>query len=110
VAESIRYHFDEHIPPVIAAALRKQGIDVTTTLDAKLRTRDDGNHLAYCCAERRVLVSRDADFLRLSESQDHCGIVACRRRNLTQKQLIDGLILIHAIFTPEEMKGHVEYL
>jgi len=63
VAERIRYHLDEHVPPVVAAALRQHGIDVTTTVGAALRTRDDPAHLDFCRREQRVLVTRDADFL-----------------------------------------------
>jgi predicted nuclease of predicted toxin-antitoxin system len=96
--------------PVIAAALRQHAIDVTTTHDVHLRTRADPDHLRFCIEHRRVLVSRDADFLRLAPSTTHPGIVSCRRRNLSPKRLIEGLILIHALLTPEEMCDHIEYL
>jgi hypothetical protein len=38
VSEQIRFHLDEHIDPNIARGLRRYGIDVTTTVDAGLRT------------------------------------------------------------------------
>lgn len=34
--DRIRFHLDEHIDPDIARAIRKYGVDVTTTADAKL--------------------------------------------------------------------------
>jgi Domain of unknown function (DUF5615) len=33
----IRFHLDEHINPAIANALRRRGIDVTTTADVGLQ-------------------------------------------------------------------------
>lgn len=41
MAERIRFHLDEHIDFDIALALRRHGIDVTTTNDARLRTKSD---------------------------------------------------------------------
>jgi len=32
--ERIRFHLDENVDPVIALALRRYGIDVTTSVDA----------------------------------------------------------------------------
>ncbi len=37
----IRFHLDEHIDRDIARALRLYGIDVTTTVEAGLRTKID---------------------------------------------------------------------
>jgi len=41
VSEQIRFHLDEHIDSNIARGLRRYGIDVTTTVDAGLRTKSD---------------------------------------------------------------------
>jgi hypothetical protein len=37
MADRIRFHLDEHVDPAIATALRRAGIDVTTTNEAGLR-------------------------------------------------------------------------
>ena len=66
MAERIRFHFDEHMDPDIAAALRRHGIDATTTIEAGLRTASDDSQLEYARAQRRVIVTDDADFLRLA--------------------------------------------
>jgi hypothetical protein len=34
MADRIRFHLDEHVDPAIATALRRAGIDVTTTNEA----------------------------------------------------------------------------
>lgn len=43
---TLRFHLDEHVDPAIAEGLRRYGIDVTTTVEAQLRTKDDTVHLA----------------------------------------------------------------
>ena len=45
--ERIRFHLDEQVDPDIARALRLHGIDVSTTVDADLRTRGDTAQLDY---------------------------------------------------------------
>lgn len=64
--ERIRFHLDENVDPVIATALRRYGIDVTTTVEAGLRSVDDNGQLAYARREGRVIVTHDEDFLRLA--------------------------------------------
>jgi hypothetical protein len=43
--ERIRFRFDEHVDPDVARALRRCGIDATTTVEAGLRTQSD---LVWC--------------------------------------------------------------
>jgi predicted nuclease of predicted toxin-antitoxin system len=62
----VRFHLDEHMDPDIALALRRYGIDITTTVESGLRTRDDDKQLEFIRSERRVIVTDDTDFLRLA--------------------------------------------
>lgn len=41
MSSKIKFHLDEHIKPAIAQGLRRQGIDITTTVEAQLRTTSD---------------------------------------------------------------------
>src|SRR5207253_9271354 len=110
MADRIRFHLDEHVDPAIATALRRAGIDVTTTNKAGLRTRDDEAHLRFGRDERRVIVTRDQGFLRLASSMlEHSGI-AFYTANQSIREIIEGLILIHEAMLPSEMIGHIEYL
>ena len=107
----VRFHLDEHIDHAIARALAERGIDVTTTAQVALRGADDPAQLAFCRRENRVIVTDDYDFLRFaSASGDHGGVAFCHKGRLTIGQIIEGLALIHAALSAEEMVGHVEFL
>jgi predicted nuclease of predicted toxin-antitoxin system len=69
----IRFHLDQHIPNSVARGLRLRGIDVSTTAEAGLQDADDVDHLAFALSENRVLVTQDADFLRLWSSYSPSG-------------------------------------
>jgi predicted nuclease of predicted toxin-antitoxin system len=110
MADRIRFHLNEHVDPVIAAALRRAGIDVTTTIQAGLRTQNDEAHLRFARDEVRVIVRRDQDFLRLAGvALDHSGIVFYTA-NQSIREIIEGLILIYEVMLPDEMARQIEYL
>jgi predicted nuclease of predicted toxin-antitoxin system len=110
MADRIRFHLDEHVDPAIATALRRAGIDVTTTIGAGLRTKDDETHLQFARAEGRIVVTRDQDFLRFASAKsNHSGIVFYTA-NQSVREIIEGLILIYEVMAPEEMAGRVEYI
>jgi predicted nuclease of predicted toxin-antitoxin system len=50
--------------PDIARALRQFGVDITTTIEAGLRTTSDEMQIEFLRRENRVMVTGDADFLR----------------------------------------------
>jgi predicted nuclease of predicted toxin-antitoxin system len=111
VTERIRFHLDEQVDHDVARALRRYGIDVTTTVETGLRTQSDAAQLAFVRREGRVLVTHDADFLRFaSRSSDHSGIAYCHKTARSIGDIIRSLILVYEVLTSEEMAGRVEYL
>src|SRR6266446_2932054 len=105
MADRIRFHLEEHIDPAIAIALRRAGIDVTTAIEAGLRTKDDDTHLQFARAEGRTMVTRDQDFLRFaSTTLNHSGIIFYTA-NQSMREIIEGLILIYEVMLPKEMVG-----
>ena len=107
----IRFHLDEHVDHAIASGLRQRGIDVTTTTDAGLLSSSDERHIAFALDQDRVLVTHDADFLRIhAAAPEHAGIVYCRTGMLTIGQIIAGLVLIHDCLSPDDMRRQVEFL
>ena len=111
MAGRIRFHLDEQVDFAIARALRRYGVDITTTAEAGLRTASDAEQLAYARREQRVLITYDADFLRLAAAgTDHAGIAFCLRAGRSVGEIIRSLLLIHELLRPEEIENRVEYL
>ncbi len=111
MANKIRFHLDEHIHHAIAKGLRQRGIDVTTTVEADLRTLSDEAQMAHIRREERVLVTNDAGFLsRSAQNENHFGIVYYPPGSRSIGDVVTFLVLVHEIMTPEEMIDRVEYL
>jgi predicted nuclease of predicted toxin-antitoxin system len=111
VTNRIRLHLDENVDPDVARALRRHGIDVTTTQSAGLRTQSDINQISFIRREERVIMTHDADFLHIaSTTDDHPGIVYCDKTARSIGEIIRGLILIYEVLTLEEMRSRVEFL
>ena len=79
----VRFHPDEHISAAVAAGLLRRNIDVTTAAQEDLLGKDDFTQLAFAAKSGRVLVTQDADFLRLhAQGQAHAGIAYCRQGSI----------------------------
>ena len=111
MAERIRFHLDENVDPDIARALRRYGIDVTTTPEVGLRGQNDSAQLTYIRLERRVIITHDADFLRFANrNKEHPGVVYCDRSARSIGEIIRNLILIYEVLSPEDMSGRVQFV
>src|SRR5262245_12717452 len=111
MARTIRFHLDECCDPAIADGLRRRNIDVTTSREVGLLRAVDEQQAAYGLAESRVVLTHDADFLRLqSEGVPHAGIAFCHKDTLGIGEVIKRLVLIWEVYEPDEMTGRVEYL
>ena len=109
--DKIRFHLDEQVDPEIALQLRRRGIDVTTTVEVGLRTSSDESQLDFICQQNRVIFTHDQDFLIIaSRTSVHPGIVYCKQKTRSLGEMIEGLVLIYEVYSPEEMVGCVEYL
>lgn len=108
---TIRFHLDENVHGALAAALRRRGIDVTTAMEAGLREAADQRHLAHAREQGRVLVTHDADFLRLhTQGYEHAGIAFSHAGRRSLRELIAALSLLAATTSAEAMSSRVEYL
>ena len=108
---TIRFHLDENGSRSIAEGLRRRGIDVTTTPDARLMGATDEQQAAYGLAEGRVLFTQDQDLLRLdAEGVAHAGVAYCAKDTKSVGDLIQALVLIWEVYKPEEMAGRVEHV
>jgi hypothetical protein len=108
---AVSFHLDEHIPTALADALRSRGIDVTTTAVAGLAGTGDREHLEFAAKAGRVIVTQDADFLRLHAAGiAHSGIAFWRQQTRTIGEVLHRLVLLHAVMSADDMKNTVEYL
>lgn len=111
MAERIRFHLDEHIDPAVARGLQRHGVDVTTTVEARLLSRSDEAQWDYAKASGRVLFTNDTDFLRLADQDtSHCGLVYCHRTAYSIGETIRRLILVYEVLSSDEIAGRVEFL
>lgn len=62
-----QFYFDEDSAQQrLIVALRSRGLDIATSLDAGMNTRDDESQLVFASAQGRILVSANAsDFAAL---------------------------------------------
>ena len=98
-------------PKALAAALRGQDIDVTTTADLNLLGSEDSDQLTVATRDGRVLVAHDRDFLRIAATgRHHAGIAYCHRESITLGRMIEELTLMHAVMDSAEMVDRVYYL
>ncbi|OJW20277.1 MAG: hypothetical protein BGO49_05100 [Planctomycetales bacterium 71-10] len=111
MSRAIRFHLDENVDPAVAAGLRRHGIDVTTSQQARLLAASDPTQLAYARDAGRVLVTHDGDHLRLHAlGERHAGIAYCYQGKLHLGGLITALVLLFEVYDPAEMADRVEYL
>lgn len=111
MAKEIRFYFDVHIPRAVAMGLRRRGIDVVRAQEVGLADVTDEAHLAFALRERRVMVSQDADFIVLVEQgHSNCGLAYCEQGSRSIGEMISALVLIYEILSPDEMRGHIEYM
>jgi uncharacterized protein with PIN domain len=107
---AIKFYCDEHVDRAIARALRKRGVDILTAQEAGMLGAPDEDHLRLAASQRRVILTQDADFLRMHKSGvSHMGIIYAHQ-STTMGKFIQGVLLIFQVMTEEEMEGHVEYL
>jgi predicted nuclease of predicted toxin-antitoxin system len=108
---TIRFHLDEHVAHAVADGLRRLGVDVTTSTDARQLGAADADQIAHGLAEGRVVFTEDDDFLALAASgMEHAGLVYCRQNTRSIGQIVRALELIWEVYEPEEMRNRVEFL
>lgn len=101
---------DEHVPRAVTEALRRRDVDALTAQDVRMIEADDQLHLERAGRDRRVVFTQDADFLRLhAAGVQHAGIVYAPQQT-TIRHMVQRLLLIVEVLTPEDLIGHVEFL
>ena len=111
MAEAIRYYADQHLLHPVMEGLRRRGTDVLTAQEAARCGLLDPEQIAFVAANHLVLISFDSDFLSLHQAGTlHEGIAWCPATKYSIGELVQMLVLLHAVSSPEEMQNRVEYL
>jgi predicted nuclease of predicted toxin-antitoxin system len=107
----LRFHLDENVDPALAKALIRRGIDATLPGEVGLIGATDEEHLAFALREHRVIVTHDADFLRLaSNNAQHAGIAFCHFGYRSIGQMMRELLLLSEFYGADDLRGKIEYL
>ena len=107
----MKFHTDENVSEAVALALRRRGLNVTTTPEAGLRGATDEAQLAYGLRKSRVVVSHDADMLRLAAAgTPHAGIIYCPVRKCSVGRLVSKLLAVASRVAPDKMVGRIEFV
>jgi len=108
--ERLRFYADEHVPQAVTEGVRRRDMDIVTVQEAGLRGEKDEAYLAYAAKAGRVILTHDADFLRLhAAGNTHLGIVYAGS-HLTIGEIIRGIMLLHDLVSPDEIVNYVEFL
>jgi predicted nuclease of predicted toxin-antitoxin system len=107
----VRFYLDENVQLAVAEQLRRHGVDVVTVRDLDALGDEDINHLARATTMERVLCTHDSDYYVLASSGiTHAGIVIGQASQHQIGDWVKGLLLIHAVYSAEEMQNRVEHL
>src|ERR1043165_4522753 len=107
MADVLRFHLDESLSPIVARAARLRGVDITDSHSEKMLSNSDREQWKFCQRERRVMVTSDADFLRLSkEETEHSGVLFCLTNRVGD--IVRYLELLSKDVTPESMAGRTD--
>ncbi len=108
-------YMDQHVAGSISVAMRERGVDVLTAFDDELAEADDDVILARAKELRRVVFTRDRDFLAIgrawqSSSTEFHGIVYAHQLQVTIGQAIRDLDLICHLLSEGEIRNQIFYL
>lgn len=106
----MRFLIDNALPPRLAQLLTSAGHESMHVRDYGMQSAEDCDVLARALAERRVLVSADADFATLLALQEasHPSFVLFRESDaVSAEQYLDLLLLNLPALGPEFSRGCV---
>jgi hypothetical protein len=100
----------------LVTALRREGVDVLTTLEAERTGRSDEEQLLYATEQRRVIYSyniKDLVVLNtafLTEGHSHGGIIVAHQARYGIGEEVRRLVALMEAISAENMKDRLEYL
>lgn len=109
-----RLHFDESADARIIAGTRRRSIDCVTAADEGLLGASDAEHLQRATQLGRVVVTSDADFLRLVHERLEAGLsfpgLIFIQNGTAVGHAVRGIETICTVFEAADMVDHIEWV
>lgn len=105
----LRFYLDEHVADAVARALRAQGIDVQTAVEAQMAGHrvPDPIQLSWAAVQHRTFVTGDWDFLTFGATvSPHSGVIIIPRSVLLGSA-IEYLLLLGTGYEPADLTNRV---
>jgi len=98
------------VPRSVTGGLLRRGADVLTAREANMLGASDQDHLNLANEQNRVILTQDADFLRLHQAgASHSGIIYVPQQTPVG-YIVRKLMTVHDLINPGEMKNRVEFI
>ncbi len=98
----------------LVSGLRRRGVDISCALEEGLLGESDERQLEHAAAQGRVVVSSDADFLRLAhqllEDGKHLRGALFILPGTSVGDAVRGIALVAAALEPDEMRDWIEWI
>ena len=108
----MRIYADENIEHSIVAGLRRRNIEVIHISELDYSGKPDEFHLIKAYELKAVVLTHDADFIKLASSSkhNHAGIIYAHSVSVSIGECIRGVELIVKLLTDEDMENHIEFI
>ena len=106
---TVKLYADEHIKKHITNWLRKSGVDILSTEDAKNKGRTDVEQLDFASLQKRTVLTEDIGFLAIQGLFGHSGIFLITGRK-TAKEIVSKVVSLLEMIDAEDVKGVVVYI
>lgn len=97
--------------------MRQHGADVLTAQEARRCQRPDEEQIRFATSVGRAVVTIDIDYVTwaadfLARGEEFAGVVYCAPRKYLYypSRLLKDLLILHGVYTADDMRDHLEYL
>lgn len=101
---------DEHVRRAYVTAIRSSGYDVRTVDERFEYGATDREIIAGCRSDGRVVLTNDADFVRLAADLDHAGVIMYQQYDHAPRSIVRAMDRIDRHLSLPAFENHVEWL
>jgi len=106
----VTFYADENISKAIISGVRRRGVSIISTPEAKNLGISDEEHFKYAISNQYVLLTRDDDFLKLASLSEYHSGIAYARMGITVGQIVSTVLLISETMDRESVQNQIMYL